>query len=385
MKHTDMLRAATKKEAFLALCDGTIFRGYSAGADKDTLGEVVFNTGMTGYQEILSDPSYSGQLVVMTCPEIGNTGVNAADMESACLRANGFIVRQINEPSSWRSEMSLEERLCRDGIPAIAGIDTRALTSKLREEGALKGFLSVSGKVGPEEAARRAAEWEGLDNQDYVSRVTCRAPYRWDDAGMPTAPLFGGALPPADLKVVAYDFGIKWNILRSLRRNGMAVSVVPAATPAEEVLAMKPDGVLLSNGPGDPAALGDAIENVRRLLGKTPLMGVCLGHQLLGLALGGRTCRLKFGHHGCNHPVKNLETGRVEITSQNHNFTVAPDSLDQSQASVTRVNLNDGSIEGLEHRREPAFSVQYHPEACPGPRDAFGLFGYFRAMIMKRG
>lgn len=377
-------RAQREKAAFLAMADGTVFHGYSVGALTDALGEVVFNTGMTGYQEILSDPSYSGQLVTMTCPEIGNTGINAADMESSRLFANGFILHEMNTPSSWRAEVSLEECLRRNAIPAIAGIDTRALTAKLRDQGTLKGYLAVSGKIAEQQAVRLAAEWGGLDGQDYAAKVSCQKPYLWDAMGKLSASWgIADSLPKADLKVVAYDFGIKWNILRSLRRNGMAVTVVPAATSADEVLALKPQGVLLSNGPADPAAVTYAIASARQLLGKVPLMGICLGHQILGLASGGRTCRIKFGHHGCNHPVKDLKTSRVEITSQNHNFTVDPESLDHAKIEITHINLNDRTVEGIEHKQEPMFSVQYHPEACPGPHDPYYLFGRFRELIAK--
>lgn len=375
-------RAQREKAAFLALADGTIFRGYSVGADTDALGEVVFNTGMTGYQEILSDPSYSGQLVTMTCPEIGNTGVNAADMESDRLFAAGFIMRAMNVPGNWRSEVTLGECLRRHNMPALAGIDTRALTSRLRDKGTLKGYLAVSGTVDEQQAVRLAMEWGGLDGQDYAAKVSCKRPYLWDETGKLTASWgIADSLPEADLKVVAYDFGIKWNILRSMRRNGMAVTVVPATTSADDVLAMKPRGVLLSNGPADPAAVTYAIENARKLLGKAPLMGICLGHQLLGLAAGGRTFRLKFGHHGCNHPVKDLKTGRVEITSQNHNFALDPDSLDTAKLEITHINLNDRTVEGIEHKQAPMFAVQYHPEACPGPHDPYYLFARFRRMM----
>jgi len=370
------------KEAFLALQDGTILRGYSVGAPRDGLGEVVFNTGMTGYQEILSDPSYSGQFVTMTCPEIGNTGMNREDMESHRLFANGFIIHEINMTSNWRADGSLTDYLLRWDIPAIAGVDTRALTTKLRLEGTLRGFLSVTGQVSEAEAVRNARDWEGLDGQDYASKVSCAAPYRWDEDGTLSRSWgIAETLPSTDLRIVAYDFGIKWNILRSMRRHGMDVTVVPAKTSAADVLAMKPDGVFYSNGPADPSAVTYAIDSARDLLGKVPLMGICLGHQLLGTACGGRTYRLKFGHHGCNHPVKNLRTGRVEITSQNHNFSIDPATLDPATVEVTHINLNDGTIEGLEHKKEPMFCVQYHPESSPGPHDPYYLFARFRELI----
>ncbi len=374
-------REQRERAAFLALADGSVFRGHSVGAPVDTVGEAVFNTGMTGYQEILSDPSYAGQMVVMTCPEIGNTGLNAEDMESARFHAAGFLVHALNEPSSWRARESLRAGLVRAGIPALAGVDTRALTLKLRTDGTQKACLAVSGQLAEPEAMQRAREWPGLDGQDYAARVTCPRPYRWDPDN--TLSRGGGPepLPPADLRVVVYDFGVKWNILRGLRRAGMQVTVVPARTPAEEVLDQQPDGVLLSNGPADPAAVTYAIEAGRRLLGRVPLMGICLGHQLLALALGGRTVRLPFGHHGCNHPVKNLDSGRVEITSQNHNYAVVPDSLDPAQVRVTHLNLNDQTIEGIAHRNEPMIAVQYHPESAPGPHDPVYLFAQFRELI----
>ncbi|MEI6165598.1 MAG: glutamine-hydrolyzing carbamoyl-phosphate synthase small subunit [bacterium] len=373
-----------ERKAFVALQDGTILRGYSVGAPVDAYGEVVFNTGMAGYQEILSDPSYSGQFVTMTYPEIGSTGMNQADMESRQLFASGFIIHDMNIPSNWRADGSVPEYLAKWSIPAIAGIDTRALTSRLRMEGTQRGFMSVSGKVNEADAVRKAAEWCGLDGQDYAAKVSCKKAYPWDpNDSLSQSWGIASELPKPDLNIVAYDFGIKWNILRSLRRNGMAVTVVPAQTPAAEVLKLKPDGVFFSNGPADPAAVTYAIEAARELLGKVPLMGICLGHQILGLACGGKTYRLKFGHHGCNHPVKNLRTGAVEITSQNHNFSVDPDSLDKTILDITHVNLNDQTVEGLSHKKEPMFCVQYHPESSPGPHDPYYLFTQFRELIRK--
>ncbi len=374
-------REKREKPAFLALEDGSIWRGHSVGAPCDAVGEVVFNTGMTGYQEILSDPSYSGQFVTMTAPEIGNTGMNAQDMESRRLFDSGFILHECNSPSNWRSEESLRAALQRHKVPALAGVDTRALTVVLRTSGTLKGFLSVAGTVGPDEAVQRARTWAGLDGQDYVAQVSCDSAYAWDPDGTLTR-VWGAPQPPAtDLRVVAYDFGIKWNILRALRDQGMAVTVVPATATAADVLALKPDGVFLSNGPADPQGVPYAARAAAELLGKTPVMGICLGHQILALGVGGRTYRMKFGHHGCNHPVKNLRTGAVEITSQNHNFAVDPDSLDPALVEITHWNLNDDTVEGLRHRREPMFAVQYHPEAGPGPSDSRYLFKEFRALL----
>jgi len=373
-----------QRAAFLALEDGTIWRGHSVGAPRNALGEVVFNTGMSGYQEILSDPSYSGQFVTMTFTEMGNVGTNRADSESERFHAAGFLVQAMNAPSNWRNETPLQEHLKQSDTPAIAGIETRRLTQHLREKGTLKGCMVVTGDMNETDAVGKARDWPGLDGQDYASRVTCPAPYAWDPDGTRTLS-WGSAdtLPEPDLKVVAYDFGIKWNILRRMRCRGMRVTVVPAKTPAADVLAMQPDGVFLSNGPADPAAVGYAIETIRELIGQVPLMGICLGHQLLGLALGGRTYRLKFGHHGCNHPVKDLATGKVEITSQNHNFALDADSLDPSVATVTHINLNDDTVEGIRHVSEPAFAVQYHPEAAPGPHDPAYLFKRFRSLIQE--
>jgi carbamoyl-phosphate synthase small subunit len=371
-----------EKKAFLALEDGTIMRGYSVGAPVDSLGEVVFNTGMTGYQEIITDPSYSGQFVTMTYPEIGNTGINVEDIESSKAQLSGFIMHATNPTSNWRASEGLFQYLNDNGKPAIAGIDTRALTSRLRDKGTMKGFLSVTETVSEEEALEKCRAWCGLDGQDYAAKVSCKEQYKWDvDEVMSTSWGMPDELVPADLKVVVYDFGIKYNILRNLRISGMDVTVVPCKTPASEVIAMKPDGVFLSNGPADPSAVTYGIDAAKELLGKFPIMGICLGHQILGIATGATTGRLKFGHHGCNHPVKDLRTGLIDITSQNHNFCVMDDSIDTSKIEITHINLNDNSVEGIRHLTEPMFSVQYHPEAAPGPHDPTSLFTDFANMI----
>jgi len=369
---TNLWAERREKKAFLALADGTVIRGWSGGAGADRLGEVVFNTGMTGYEEILTDPSYAGQIVVLTMPEIGNTGFNREDHESAAIHASGLIVRELNPPSNWRSEETLPAALNRWNVPALVGADTRALTLKLREGGTQKAFLCATGAISTEEAVAKARAWEGLDGQDYASKVSTPAAYDWSHAALANAPL-----------VVVLDFGIKRNTLRLLESEGFRVRVLNAHASAAAVLALKPAGVMLSNGPADPAALPYAAETIRGLLGKVPIMGICLGHQLLGLALGGRTGRLKFGHHGCNHPVKDLRAGTVEITSQNHNYVVAADSLDPATAEITHVSLNDGTVEGLEAKKHPAFSLQYHPEAAPGPHDAIPAFARFRKLMGK--
>ena len=360
-------REKREKKAFLALANGAVFRGYAVGAPVDTVGEVVFNTGMSGYQEIVTDPSYAGQFVTLTAPEIGNYGTNAGDMESRAPFLNGLIIHELNEPSNFRSEESLPALLQSKGKAAIAGIDTRRLTLLIRNEGTQKAYLHCSDKDIPvEEAVKLAQNWEGLDGQDYASAVSTDKPYSWGEGG--------------DYNIVAYDFGIKYNILRMFEYNKMNVTVVPAKTPASEVLKMKPDGVFLSNGPADPSAVTYAIEAAKELTGKIPLMGICLGHQLLGISLGADCARLKFGHHGCNHPVKNLLTGKVEITSQNHNYALIMDKL-PSTVELTHLNLNDKTVEGIRHRTEPAFSVQYHPEAAPGPNDSQYLFEQFKMMM----
>lgn len=364
----DKWRSERERKAFLALADGAVFHGVAFGASVDRYGEVVFNTGMCGYQEILTDPSYAGQFVTLTTAEVGNYGINPEDVESRGLFLSGLVIGDLTEPSNYRSTGSLDAYLKANGVPGIYGVDTRALTIHLREHGNQKAFLCLSGTISETEAVARAVAWEGLDGQDYASKVTCSETYEYTPAS--TSPFH----------VVCYDFGVKTNILRSLAEFAR-VTVVPAKTPADEVLAMRPDGVFLSNGPADPAAVTYAIENIRTLLDRRlPVFGICLGHQLLSIACGAKTGRLKFGHHGCNHPVRNLATGKVEITSQNHNFAVLPDSVPDC-LEITHVNLNDGSVEGVRHKTLPAFSVQYHPESSPGPHDSKYLFEEFLKLM----
>ncbi|MGH7788531.1 MAG: glutamine-hydrolyzing carbamoyl-phosphate synthase small subunit [Candidatus Binatia bacterium] len=363
-------------KAVLALADGTVFEGTSFGAEGEAVGEVVFNTSMTGYQEILTDPSYCGQMVAMTYPEIGNVGVNREDVESSRPFVEGFIVKEYwPTPSNWRAQQSLGDYLKEYGIPGIEGLDTRALVRLLREKGNLNGVLSTT-DLDHARLVRRAQQAPSMEGQDLVERVTCSEPYDWTEGHWTIAGGYEQGTVPGDKLVVAYDFGIKRNILRNLVAAGCRVRVVPATTPAADVLAMKPDGAFLSNGPGDPAAAPYAAQIVRDLLGKTPVFGICLGHQILGLALGGRTYKLKFGHHGGNQPVMDLTTGKVEITSQNHGFAVDVDSLG-GKAELTHINLNDQTVEGLTHKELPLFSVQYHPESSPGPHDANYLFKRF--------
>ena len=474
MNYEEKWRAERERAGFLALADGAVFRGVAFGAREDRLGEAVFNTGMSGYQEIATDPSYAGQIVALTTAEVGNYGTNPDDAESRGLFLSGLVVNELAEPSNFRSTLPLDRLLADAGVPGLRALDTRSLTLHLRDHGSQKAYLHAGPEpMDPAEAVRRAREWEGLDGQDYAARVSCKVAYDFPHAESaefvshaenaesaeilshaesaenaefeshaesaenaetssfaakrhpsfapqahpsfaakrhpsfaPQAhPSFSGAADAAAPLVAVYDFGVKRNILRSLA-SFARVRVVPAKTPAEEVLALKPAGVFLSNGPADPAALPYAIENIRKILGlipcddslvtrhsslvtpmtggpRPPVMGICLGHQLLALACGAKTGRLAFGHHGCNHPVKELATGKVQITSQNHNFAVLADSL-PPELEVTHLNLNDGTIEGLRHKTLPAFSVQYHPEACPGPHDAAPLFDRFRALLASR-
>ncbi|HSF05575.1 MAG TPA: glutamine-hydrolyzing carbamoyl-phosphate synthase small subunit [Methylomirabilota bacterium] len=370
--------------ALLVLRDGRLFRGEALGAIGEAWGEVIFNTAMSGYQEILTDPSYCGQIVAMTYPLIGNCGLNAEDAESRRPWVNGFIVKEASVVSSnWRAEVSLDAHLTRHGIVGIQGIDTRALTRHLRDHGAQDGIIA-SGDLDESRLRERARALPGLVGRDLVREVTSEAPFTWSEGRWD---LGRGYLAPAPrrCRVVAYDAGIKLNILRQLASVGCEVTVVPATTPAEAVLERKPDGVFLSNGPGDPEAVVYLVESVRALLGRVPIFGICLGHQILGLAAGGRTYKLPFGHHGANHPVKDLATGRVEITAQNHGFAVEPASVERAGWIATHVNLNDTTCEGLRHHDWPAFSVQYHPEASPGPHDASHLFHRFADLMVQKG
>ena len=382
-------------KAILALEDGSIYRGEAFGAPGIVRGEVCFNTSMTGYQEILTDPSYKGQIVAMTYPLIGNYGVNTADVESWKPHVAGFAIRELSPVvSNWRATSSLDNYLVQNGIPGIQGIDTRALTRKLRVHGAMKGVLATTA-ISDADAVEQAKAWHGLVGVDYVKEVTHPHAFAWDPEDQQSSSFSltrgenepGGTsspLPVADIPIVAYDFGIKYNILRRLRQRGFRVEVVPATTSAAEVIDRKPAGIFLSNGPGDPAALGYAVRSVRELVDHgLPIFGICLGHQILALALGGSTFKLKFGHRGANQPVKDFETGRVEITSQNHGFAVDPKSLG-TDVAVNRVNLNDQTVEGLRHKSKPVFCVQYHPEASPGPHDSTILFDEFRQMIEEK-
>jgi carbamoyl-phosphate synthase small subunit len=369
-------------QAILALEDGRIFRGEGYGAQGECRGEVVFNTSLTGYQEIFTDPSYAGQIVVLTNPQIGNYGTNSADNEAVKPYIEGLVTREFSPISSnWRSQQVADEYLERFHVPVISEIDTRALVRHLRTNGVMRGVISTT-ESNPDLLVERARSIRKMDGTDLASVVSTKDRYEWQSDG--PDPLPGAEKPsllPPDLHVVAYDYGIKKNILRMLTQEGCRVTVVPAQTSAEDVLSLKPDGVFLSNGPGDPEPVTYAQDNIRRLAGRTPIFGICLGHQLVGLALGGKTYKLKFGHHGGNHPVKCNDTGKVEITAHNHNFAVDPDSLNPSEVELTHIDLNDNTLEGLRHRTLPLFSVQYHPEASPGPHDSHYLFKDFRKMM----
>ena len=361
-------KAKREKKAFLALADGTVFRGYAFGQANDTVGEAVFNTGMAGYKQILTDPSYAGQFVVFTTAEVGAYAANLEKNESRQVFLNGIVVNSLDWVSKELNEESLHDYMLAHKKPGIAGVDTRALTIHLRDNGAQKAYLHVDGtEMSEADAIAKAKAWEGLDGQDYASKVSDPKGYEFSTEG--------------DLNVVALDFGIKTNILRNLAAQNMKVTVLPINATFEQVMAKKPDGVFLSNGPADPNSLPQVAAVVKQLLGKVPLMGICLGNQLLGLALGAKVSKLKFGHHGCNHPVKNLKTGAVEITSQNHNYAIEEASL-PTNVEVTHINLNDNTVEGIRHKELPAFSVQYHPESAPGPNDSYYLFGEFRQMIL---
>jgi carbamoyl-phosphate synthase small subunit len=384
-------------KAILALEDGSVFHGQGFGASASACGEVCFNTSMTGYQEILTDPSYKGQIVTMTYPLIGNYGVNTVDVESWRPHAAGFVIRELSPVvSNWRADLSLAEYLDKNGIPGIQGIDTRALTKKLRVRGAMNGFISTE-DISDKEAIRRAKEFVFV-GVDYVKEVTHKKAFRWDEKDEQSAAfdLVRGVkaadarnvrkpLPSANIPIVAFDYGLKYNILRRLRQHGFATQVLPATASAADALKHKPAGIFLSNGPGDPAALNYIVREVKTLLDTgIPIFGICLGHQILGQALGGKTFKLKFGHRGANQPVKDLESGKVEITSQNHGFAVDTASL-PSTVAVNRINLNDQTVEGLRHKTKPVFCVQYHPEASPGPHDSTPLFAEFCSMIERRG
>lgn len=375
--------------AALALSDGTVYRGRAFGARTVRSGEVVFNTSLTGYQEIATDPSYAGQIVAMTYPQIGNVGVNPMDDEARGPFLSGFVVKDLCEaPSNYRSQGTLDAKLAEAGVPGISGIDTRALVRRIRDGGAQVGVLSTDPSVqDAEDLVARAQQAPGLDGLDWVANVTCDAPYAFTEGAWSGVE---GQLPRASrpgqrLKLVAYDFGVKRNILRLLVEQGFDVTVVPATTPAADALAMNPDGIFLSNGPGDPAAVEGVQPIVRELAEQKPLFGICLGHQILGLSLGGRTHKLKFGHHGGNQPGKDLATGKVAICAENHGYAVDADSLRAAgePVEITHINLNDDTVEGLAHKEKPLFSVQYHPEASPGPHDAAYFFSRFRELVER--
>jgi len=355
-------------KAMIALEDGTVFEGTGLGAKGEKEGEIVFNTSMTGYQEIMTDPSYKGQIVTMTYPLIGNYGMNEEDVESSGPKVEGFVVREFSKiASNWRATGEIGAYLARHNIIGVEEVDTRALTKLIRVKGAMKAVISTV-DLDPDSLVQKAKNSVGIVGIDLVKEVTCQAPYLFDQG-------------EGDLTVVVMDFGVKMNILRMLRKNGCRVVVVPARTKAQEILAMKPDGVLLSNGPGDPKGVPDVVDEIRKLFGKAPIFGICLGQQLLGLAYGGDTYKLKFGHRGGNQPIKELATGKVSIASENHGFAVDVDSIRKGEVRGTHINLNDDTLEGIEHQIYPIFSVQFHPEASPGPHDSYALFSKFRQMM----
>jgi carbamoyl-phosphate synthase small subunit len=370
-------------QAILALEDGKIFRGKGYGAKGECYGEVVFNTSITGYQEIFTDPSYCGQIVVLTNPQIGNYGTNSEDNEATRPYIEGLIVREFSKVSSnWRSQQVAEEYLEQFKVPILADIDTRCLVRHLRDNGVMRGVVSTI-ESNSDKLVAKARTIPKMDGTDLAKVVSTKRSYVWEVGERSHEPVDVVGVKDAEPRfhVVAYDYGIKHNILRKLRGEGCKVTVVPAQTPAEDVLALKPDGVFLSNGPGDPEPCTYAVDNIRRLMGRQPIFGICLGHQLMGIALGGKTYKLKFGHHGGNHPVKHLHNGKIEITAHNHNFAVDPDSLPESEVELTHIDLNDNTLEGLRHRNLPLFSVQYHPEASPGPHDSHYLFKDFVTMM----